>query len=47
MAKQRSRFVCRDCGHEAFAWSGQCAGCAEWNTLEEVVVRATNSSSAR
>ena len=23
------------CGHEALAWSGQCAGCGEWNTLVE------------
>lgn len=37
MAKGRKRFVCRECGHEALAWSGQCGGCAEWNTLEEVV----------
>jgi len=45
MAKQRSRYVCRDCGHEALAWSGQCAGCSEWNTLDEVVVHATSKSS--
>jgi DNA repair protein RadA/Sms len=38
MAKVRSRHVCRECGHEAFAWSGQCAGCGEWNTLDEVAV---------
>jgi len=41
MAKARSRYVCRDCGHEALAWSGQCAGCGEWNTLDEVIVQAT------
>ena len=41
MAKARSRYVCRDCGHEALAWSGQCAGCGEWNTLDEVVVQAS------
>jgi DNA repair protein RadA/Sms len=46
MAKVRSRHVCRDCGHEAFAWSGQCAGCGEWNTLEEVVV-ASSSGGAK
>ncbi|HET6829741.1 MAG TPA: DNA repair protein RadA [Solirubrobacterales bacterium] len=38
MAKQRSRYVCRECGHEALAWSGQCPGCSEWNTLDEVAV---------
>jgi len=26
-------------------WAGQCGGCGDWNTLEEVVVRATPKSS--
>ena len=47
MARDRSRYVCRDCGHEALAWSGQCAGCGEWNTLDEVVVRAATAKSGR
>ena len=46
MAKQRSRYVCRECGHESLAWSGQCSGCSEWNTLEEVVVTATTAAGA-
>jgi DNA repair protein RadA/Sms len=46
MAKQRSRYVCRECGHESLAWAGQCPGCSEWNTLEEVVVTATTASAA-
>ena len=46
MAKARSRYVCRDCGHEALAWSGQCAGCGEWNTLDEVVVQASAAKGA-
>ena len=46
MAKQRSRYVCRECGHESLAWAGQCAGCSEWNTLEEVVVTASSSAAA-
>ena len=46
MAKQRSRYVCRECGHESLAWSGQCPGCSEWNTLEEVVVTATTAAGA-
>lgn len=35
MAKVRSRHVCQQCGHVAMAWSGQCPGCQEWNTLVE------------
>ncbi len=42
MAKARSKYVCRECGHTSLAWAGQCPGCAEWNTLEEVVEQATS-----
>jgi DNA repair protein RadA/Sms len=35
MAKQRPSFECTACGHRALAWSGRCAGCGEWNTLEQ------------
>ena len=38
MAKQRTKYVCRECGHEAFTWSGQCGGCSAWNSLDEVMV---------
>jgi len=41
MARARTKFVCSDCGHEAHAWSGQCSGCGEWNTLSEVRTEAT------
>jgi DNA repair protein RadA/Sms len=44
VAKPRKRYVCRECGHEALAWSGQCSGCAEWNTLEEVVAAGGGAS---
>ncbi len=44
MAKARSSYVCRECGHSSLAWAGQCPGCAEWNTLEEVVARARAAS---
>ena len=36
MAKPRRSFRCSECGRQALAWSGQCAGCGAWNTLEEV-----------
>ena len=47
MGRNRSRYVCRDCGHEALAWSGQCAGCGEWNALDEVVVRGAGAKPGR
>src|SRR3954465_11769799 len=35
MAKPRTRYVCQSCGSVASRWQGQCADCAEWNTLVE------------
>jgi DNA repair protein RadA/Sms len=41
----QSRHVCRECGHEALAWTGRCPGCGEWNTLVEQT-RPSGSRSA-
>ena len=42
MAKPQKRFVCQACGSVASRWQGQCADCAEWNTLvEEAPLAAT------
>ncbi|WP_298686423.1 DNA repair protein RadA [uncultured Sphingomonas sp.] len=42
MAKVTKRFVCQACGGVSSRWQGQCADCAEWNTLvEETPVLAT------
>jgi len=35
MAKPKRRYVCQACGSIATRWQGQCADCAEWNTLVE------------
>jgi DNA repair protein RadA/Sms len=49
VARTRTTHVCSQCGHEALAWSGRCAGCGEWNTLVETraVPRAPAGGSAR
>lgn len=39
-ARQKDLWVCRDCGGEHPKWQGQCAGCGEWNTLEQVLATA-------
>jgi len=42
MPKATKRFVCQACGGISSRWQGQCADCAEWNTLiEEAPVVAT------
>lgn len=44
MAKNKTVYVCRECGGEASKWMGKCPYCNEWNTFEEVTVSATTSS---
>ncbi len=43
--KQKSAFVCTECGADYPGWSGQCNQCGEWNTIKEV--RLGNSKTAR
>ena len=35
MARVRAVYTCRECGAQQPKWAGQCAGCGQWNTLEE------------
>ena len=35
MAKQKTAFVCGDCGSEFTKWQGQCGDCSAWNTIVE------------
>lgn len=36
MAKQKTAFVCTDCGSDYAKWQGQCSDCGTWNTISEV-----------
>ena len=38
MAKQKTAYVCSDCGAEHTKWQGQCLACNEWNTLTRVLL---------
>jgi DNA repair protein RadA/Sms len=46
IAKSKPKFSCSGCGHEALAWTGQCPGCGEWNTLEKSLAAAAGSRGA-
>lgn len=44
--KQKSVFVCSDCGNESPKWMGKCPGCGAWNTMyEEIVSTPVKTSS--
>lgn len=47
MAKARLQYVCTACGAAASKWSGQCADCESWNTLEEVSAAPPSGSPQR
>lgn len=34
-SKNKTVFVCCECGFEAPRWSGRCPSCGEWNTMQE------------
>lgn len=37
MAKEKSIFVCENCGVKYSKWMGKCTSCGEWNTIVEEV----------
>ena len=48
MAKKKiSAYVCNDCGADYTKWQGQCGECHAWNTLTELRLGSTPSSSSR
>ncbi|WP_018693535.1 DNA repair protein RadA [Algicola sagamiensis] len=36
MAKNKTAYVCSDCGSEYPRWQGQCTDCKAWNTISEL-----------
>lgn len=44
MAKEKTVYVCSNCGEEWPKWAGQCRSCNQWGTLEENVVLAKSST---
>jgi len=47
MAKNKTVFVCQNCGAESAKWIGRCPSCKEWNTYhEEIIAPASPRESA-
>ncbi|MEM6581193.1 MAG: DNA repair protein RadA [Pseudomonadota bacterium] len=44
MAKQKTAFVCNDCGADYAKWQGQCSNCGGWNTLAEIRLGPASST---
>ncbi|WIV13112.1 DNA repair protein RadA [Proteiniborus sp. MB09-C3] len=42
MAKLKVKYICQECGYEAYKWLGKCPSCNEWNSfVEEVFDKAS------
>ncbi|HET8708514.1 MAG TPA: DNA repair protein RadA [Pseudomonadales bacterium] len=46
-AKNKTMYVCTDCGAESPKWVGQCSDCGAWNTLTEAPKEAKSATVTR
>ncbi|NDV84130.1 DNA repair protein RadA [Bacteroides sp. 51] len=44
MAKEKTVYVCSNCGQDSPKWVGKCASCGEWNTYVEEIIRKEASN---
>lgn len=47
MARQKTAYVCQECGADFAKWQGQCSECGGWNSLSEVRLGAAPRGGAR
>ena len=43
MAKDKTMYVCSECGQESTKWVGKCPACGQWNTMKEIRVAGGQS----
>lgn len=46
MAKQKTVFVCQNCGAQSPKWLGKCVSCGSWNSLQEEVIESSIGKSS-
>ncbi len=45
-SKQKTVYICNNCGYESAKWYGKCPSCSEWGTMDEEIVK-TESKTAK
>ena len=45
MAKEKTMYVCDNCGQESSKWIGKCPSCGQWNTFKEFKTGPTPNAS--
>ena len=46
MAKSKTIYFCRNCGHQSGKWIGKCPACGEWNTFDEEIISKPSTKDA-
>ena len=46
-SKQKSVYICSNCGYESAKWYGKCPACNEWGTLDEEFIKTETKSSKK
>jgi len=46
MAKDKTMYVCSNCGQESAKWIGKCPACGQWNTFKEIRVTSDKGTMA-
>lgn len=46
MAKDKTAYVCSNCGQESAKWVGKCPSCGQWNTFSEIRISGETGSMA-
>ncbi len=46
MAKEKTAYVCTECGFDAPKWVGKCPACGMWNTMKEIRLGTAKSGAA-
>ncbi len=44
MAKEKTSYVCSNCGYDSPKWYGKCPSCGAWDTFEEIKIRKEPTS---
>ena len=44
MAKDKTMFVCSNCGYESTKWLGKCPSCGEWDSFKQIKVASEHNN---
>jgi len=47
MVKDKTAYVCDNCGHESVKWIGKCPSCGQWNSFKEIRVAPSVSGGGK